>query len=98
MKKVFLVLLLFALACKHEVPLREAKIRIVVADTPAAVEAVTAAAESHGGYLAESEVWREGEQLRARITLRVPPEKLTPTLAAIRRVAHRVDSETVKAR
>ena len=72
--------------------------RIVVADTRAAMEAVTIAAESRGGYLHSAELWREGEQLRARVTLRVPPAKLTPTLAAIRRVADRVDSETVKAR
>jgi hypothetical protein len=97
-KKVLPLLLLIALACRHEPPAREAKLRIVVADTHAAVEAVTAAAESRGGYLAAAEMWREGEQLRARLTLRVPPQKLTPTLAAIRRVAQRVDSETVKAR
>ena len=72
--------------------------RIVVADTRSAVEAVTVAAESRGGYLQSAEMWREGEQLRARVTLRVPPSKLTPTLAAIRRVADRIDSETVKAR
>lgn len=72
--------------------------RIVVADTPSAVEAVAAAAESRGGYLAASEIWREGEHLRARVTLRVPPAKLTPTLAAIRGMAQRIDSETVRAR
>lgn len=98
MKKVALILLLVSLACKHELPVREAKMRIVVADTAAAVQAVTEAAEARGGYLEAAELWREGEQLRARLTLRVPPARLTPTLAAIRRVADRVDSETVKAR
>jgi hypothetical protein len=99
-KKFVLVLsLLFVvLACRHEPPVREAKMRIVVADTAAAVQAVTEAAEARGGYLEAAELWREGEQLRARLTLRVPPTTLTPTLAAIRSVADRVDSETVKAR
>lgn len=96
-KNAALVLLLFALACRHEPPSREAKMRIVVADTTSAVEAVTAAAEARGGYLEAAEMWREGEQLRARLTLRVPPAKLTTTLAAIRRVAQRIDSETVTA-
>ena len=98
MKKAAFLLLLF-LACRHEEePSRRATMRIAVTDTVKAVEAVTASAEAAGGELAEAEIWREGEQLRARLTLRVPPAQLTPTLAAIRRLAQRVDSETVNAR
>ncbi|HYR28474.1 MAG TPA: DUF4349 domain-containing protein [Thermoanaerobaculia bacterium] len=99
MKKAALLLVLF-LACTHhhDEPSRRATMRIAVADTVQAVEAVTASAEAAGGELAAAEIWREGEQLRARLTLRVPPSQLTPTLAAIRRVAQRVDSESVHAR
>ena len=98
MKRVaFLFLLL--LACRREVePPRRATMRIAVRDTVQAVEAVTASAEAAGGRLAEAEIWREGEQLRARLTLRVPPAQLAPTLASIRRVAERIDSESVAAR
>jgi len=97
-KKDALLLVLF-LACRHEhEPSRRATMRIAVADTVQTVEALTASAEAAGGELAEAEIWREGEQLRARLTLRVPPAQLTPTLAAIRRLAQRVDSESVHAR
>lgn len=96
MKKAAILLLLAVLACRHEPPARRATMRIAVKDTALAVEAVTASAEAAGGELAEAEIWREGDQLRARLTLRVPPAQLTPTLASIRRLAERVDSETVR--
>jgi hypothetical protein len=74
---------------------RTANVRIIVADTAKAVDAITTAAEAGGGYVADSSVWRDGELLRARLTLRVPAEKLTSTLASIRGVAKRVDNETL---
>lgn len=95
MKKAAYLVFVLALACRHEEPVRLATMRIAVSDTVKAVEAVTASAEAAGGRLQEAEIWREGEQLRARLTLRVPPAQLTETLASIRRVAARVDSERV---
>lgn len=74
---------------------RSANMRIVVADTTKAVDAVTQSVESMGGYVSDSNIWREGELLRARITLRVPSDKLTTTLASIRGVAKRVETETI---
>ena len=94
-----LLLLAVLFSCKTPEPPpprgRSARVRIVVADTSQAVHDVTTSVEAMGGYLEESEVWREGEQLRARLTLRVPPAKLTPALAAIRNAAARVETETV---
>src|SRR6185295_17861969 len=75
---------------------RTANMSILVGDTAKSVAAVTKAVEALGGYVSGSNVWREGELLRARLTLRVPADKLTPALAAIRDVAKRVDTETVK--
>ncbi len=69
--------------------------RIVVADTAKAVNDVTASVEALNGYVSGSEVWREGELLRARLTLRVPSKSLTPALAAIRNAARRVENETM---
>lgn len=69
--------------------------RIVVADTAKAVNDVTASVEALNGYVSGSEVWREGELLRARLTLRVPGKSLRPALAAIRKAARRVDNETM---
>lgn len=74
---------------------RTADVRIIVADTSKTVDAVTKSVESAGGYVSGSNVWREGELLRAKLTLRIPADKLTATLAAIRAQAKRVESETV---
>ena len=80
---------------KPRMIVRSASVRIIVADTAKAVDAITQAAEAGGGYVAGSSVWREGELLRARLTLRVPAGKLTSTLASIRGIAKRVDNETL---
>lgn len=74
---------------------RNATMQIVVADTSKAVEAVTASVEALGGYVAASHVWREGDLLRARISLRVPSEKLSPALTSIRSLARRVEDENL---
>jgi len=74
---------------------RSADLHIVVADTSKSVEAVAKSVEAAGGYVADSRMWRDGNRLRARLTLRVPGDKLTSTLAAIRRQAKRVDNETI---
>lgn len=74
---------------------RTADVRIVVSDTSKIVEAITKSAEASGGYVSGSNLWREGELLRAKITLRVPADKLTSTLASIRAMAKRVENETV---
>lgn len=74
---------------------RRAEMRLIASDTSKAVEAVTKAAEAAGGYVADSSIWRDGELLRAKLTLRVPSDKLTATLASIRAVAKRVDNESI---
>lgn len=74
---------------------RTAEMRITVTDTTKTVDAVTKAVEAMGGFVAGSNVWREGELLRASLKLRVPADKLTSTLASIRRLAKRVDTETI---
>ncbi len=74
---------------------RTAEMRIVVADTTKTVDAVTKAVEAMGGFVSGSNVWREGELLRATLKLRVPADKLTSTLASIRTLATRVDNETI---
>jgi len=74
---------------------RTAEMRIVVADTTKAVDAVTKSVEAMGGFVSGSNIWREGELLRATLKLRVPSDKLTSTLASIRALATRVDHETI---
>lgn len=74
---------------------RTANLRIVVADTSEAVAAVTRSVEAAGGFVSGSNIWREGELLRASLTLKVPSAKLTSSLASIRGVAKRVETETI---
>ncbi len=74
---------------------RTADVRIVVADTSKSVDAVTKWAEAMGGSVPASQIWRDGELLRAKLTLRVPGDRMTATLATIRGLAKRVDNETV---
>jgi hypothetical protein len=85
-------------ATRQDLPrmiVRTADVRIVVADTTRAVAAVTKSVEGAGGYVSGSNVWREGELLRAKLTLRVPAAQLMATLGAIRGLAKRVESETI---
>ena len=74
---------------------RTAQMRIVVADTMKTVDAVTKSVEALGGFVSGSNIWREGELMRATLTLRVPSDKLTGTLASIRGLAKRVDNENI---
>lgn len=74
---------------------RTADMRIIVADTSKTVEAVTKFVEATGGYVSASQVWREGELLRARVTLRVPAGRLNESLASFRALAKRVDNESM---
>lgn len=83
------------LAAQPRMIVRTADVRIIVGDTSKAVSAVTKSVESLGGYVSGSSVWREGELLRAKLTLRVPSDKLTAALASIRGTAKRVENETV---
>ncbi|HEV8658451.1 MAG TPA: DUF4349 domain-containing protein [Thermoanaerobaculia bacterium] len=75
--------------------IRSANVSMIVDDTSAAIEKITAAAESVGGYVSDSKVWRDGEQLRGMITLRIPADRLSAALMVIRKLAVRIQSETV---
>lgn len=74
---------------------RTATLTIVVADTGKTLDKIAALVEQNGGYVSGSNVWRETEQLRAKLTLRVPSATLRATLAAIRACGIRVESETM---
>ena len=75
--------------------IRNANISMIVDDTAASIDRITAAAESVGGYISDSRVWRDGEQLRGTITLRIPADRLNAALGVIRKLAVRIQSETL---
>jgi hypothetical protein len=76
--------------------IRTADLSVVVTDAAQAQQSVTDTVSALGGYIADSSTWREGDQLRARMTVRVPAEKLDALLAAIKGSAVRVQQENVK--
>jgi hypothetical protein len=97
-KRVVPILIVLLFACERAAPprvLRTAELQILVGDTLAAVDGVTKTAEAAGGYVATSTIWRDGDALHAKVTLRVPPDKLTSTLSSFRGMATRVEHETI---
>jgi glycine cleavage system regulatory protein len=74
---------------------RTATVSMFVGDPLKVIDRITAAVEANGGYINDSKIWRDGEQTRATLSLRVPSAQLTQTLAAVRRLAVRVQSENV---
>ncbi len=78
--------------------IRTANLSVVVSDTAQAQSAIVDAVNGMGGYVADANAWREGEQLRARLTVRVPAERLDALLAAIKALAVRVQQENITGR
>lgn len=76
--------------------IRTADLSIVVTDAAQAQQAVVDMVNGMGGYIADSNAWREGEQLRARMTIRVPADRLDAALAALKALAVRVQQENVR--
>lgn len=77
---------------------RTAELSVVVAETEPALKAITAAVVGAGGYVADSKSWRENDQLRARVAVRIPAGQLDSTLEAIKRLAVRVERENIGSR
>ena len=75
--------------------IRTAEMSLIVADTNGAIDRITSAANAANGYVADSKLWRDHELLRGTLTLRVPAARLDPTLAAIRKIGTRVQSESM---
>jgi hypothetical protein len=76
-----------------------AGLTLVVADTEATVEAITALMNEMGGYVSTSNLyrssWDSGEALQGTITLRVPAENLEAALDALEEMAVEVDARTL---
>lgn len=74
---------------------RTANVTIVVRDAERVMRDLTKLVTGRGGYVSEARSWREGSDVRGRITLRVPVASLDATLGAVRGAAVRVESESV---
>ena len=74
---------------------RTADVSMIVADTEPTMQLITELVTAAGGYIADSKAWREQDQVRGRISARVPAEKLDGTLGAIKKLATRVERENI---
>lgn len=74
---------------------RNVQMSLVVSDAAPAMDAVTKLATGAGGYVSDSNAWRDGEQLRATMTVRIPAAGLDNALIALRKLAVRVERENV---
>ena len=73
---------------------RTASISLVVADTEDTVSKIKDIAGSHGGYVVDTHLWRDEEQLRGSVTVRVPADSLEEALSQFKSLAVKVERET----
>jgi hypothetical protein len=70
-------------------------LHLIVQDTVASVEQIRLLTEEMGGFVAESNLWRDQEHQRASLTVRVPVETLDIALEKFRALAVDVESQRV---
>jgi len=68
---------------------------LIVTDAQTTLDSINSLAGSLGGYISGSNTWRENEQLRGRVTVRVPADKLDTALTGIKKLAVRVEKENL---
>jgi hypothetical protein len=69
-------------------------IELIVKDAAEAMAQIEDLAETMGGFVSDSNSWKDTGLLRARITLRVPADQLDEALAQIRDLGLDVESES----
>lgn len=75
--------------------IRTASLSMVVTDATVTAQQVTAEVTRLNGFVTESRQWRQDDQIRAHLTLRVPAERLDQMIVSLRSQAVRVESESV---
>jgi hypothetical protein len=74
---------------------RNASLELVVRDTQAALDAITALVDELDGYVVSSQLTQYDEGARVSLTVRVPAESLDAALARLRDLATEVRRQTV---
>jgi hypothetical protein len=72
---------------------KRADLTIVVQDPMATLDAIRETVEGMGGYVIDSNVYRVNGQFQARVTVRVPADRLDDALRQLKSMAVRVDRE-----
>jgi hypothetical protein len=73
---------------------RTASLSLIVNDAMQAMHIVTDTASQLGGYVTDAKEWRENEQLRGTITVRVPSNRFDEMIGSAKKSAVRIQSET----
>ena len=70
------------------------EMELIVKDTAETMAQIESLATEMGGFVSDSNSWKDEGQLRARVTLRVSADRLNEALAQIRGLAMDVESES----
>lgn len=68
-------------------------LHLIVKDTAQTFDDIRRLTQEMGGFVADSNTWKDGEQLRGTLTVRVPVENLEKALSEFRALALDVESE-----
>ncbi len=74
--------------------IRTVNMSVLVEDTDVALAQIREMVAAYEGYIAESNRWLVNEQPRARVTMRIPADRLDEALDSLRSAAIRVESES----
>jgi hypothetical protein len=72
---------------------RTADLSLVVADAETAVSKIKDIVDGLGGYLVDSNLWRDEDQLRGSVTVRVPSDSLEDALSQFKALSVKVERE-----
>jgi hypothetical protein len=70
-------------------------VSLIVKDAEESLEEVEAIAKDLGGYVVNSSSWYQEEQLRARLTIRVPAEDFDAAMARLKDLAIKVENRNI---
>jgi hypothetical protein len=76
---------------------RSAKLSLVVRDTESSAEEIKAATIALGGYVVQTQLYRQNELLRGTIIVRIPSESLDEVISQFKAMAVRVENESSNA-
>nr|MBC7244249.1 DUF4349 domain-containing protein [Chloroflexota bacterium] len=77
---------------------RTAELSLVVKDTEESVAQIKSIVSTLGGYVVDVRLWRDQDQLRGSITVRVPAETLDEALGRFKALAVKVERESGSSR
>jgi len=68
-------------------------LELIVQDTQATFDQIRQLSEEMGGFVSNANTWKENEQLRGTLTVRIPAEKLQDALSKFKALALDIESE-----